>query len=268
MEKLKQYVVFTVVGCLGILAAGWVLLVSPKRADAADLRAQAAEQVSANAQLETQLQVLKAQAKDLPKQQAKLAAVAAKIPDNPALPRLIRALTTAASAAGVELVSVTPSTPALVTAARTTTPTSPAAAGAAATAAAPAAPAAPAPAAGAPASAAAGAASSAGQLASVPLTLNVAGGYFQIEQVLANLENLQRSMRVNNVTLIPGDNPLKPRTGSTADGRGLTATIVGQVFMATGRPPAAAVSVPGQTTAAPAGGLTPTVSAPVAPAKK
>jgi Tfp pilus assembly protein PilO len=263
MEKLKQYVVFTVVGCLAVLAAGWFLLVSPKRADAAGLRAQAAEQVSANAQLETQLQVLKAQAKDLPKQQAKLAAVAAKIPDNPALPRLIRALTSAASAAGVELVTVTPGNPVVVTPGRATAPVSPSAAGAAATAAAPAA-----QTAAAPAAAPAGAASAAGQLASVPLTLNVAGGYFQIEQFLANLENLPRSLRVSNVTLTPGNNPMKPSTGgSSADGKTLTATIVGQVFMATGRVPAAAVSVPGQTTA-PAGGLTPTVTAPVAPAKK
>src|SRR3954454_17651368 len=236
MEKLKQYVVFAVLGCLAILAVGWFLLISPKRADACALRAQAAEQVSANAQLETQLQVLKVQAKDLPKQQAKLAAVAAKVPDNPALPRLIPSLTAAAAAAGVELLTVTPGTPVLFTAARTaspTTPVAPAATGAAAAAAAPASQpgAATAPAAAGPGTAVPGAASASGQLASVPLTLNVAGGYFQIEQFLANLENLQRAMRVGNVTLTPGDNPMKPNTGAVKDGSTLTATIVGQVFM-------------------------------------
>src|SRR5919107_1682724 len=100
MEKLKQYVVLTVLGCLVVLAAGWFLLVSPKKSDAAALRTQT-EQVSVdNAALSTKLQVLKAQAKALPKQQAKLAAVAAKIPDNPALPTLIRDLTAAADDAG------------------------------------------------------------------------------------------------------------------------------------------------------------------------
>ena len=45
------------------------------------------------------------------KSRAKLAAVAAKIPDNPALPNLIRALTTASKSTGVELVTLTPGTP-------------------------------------------------------------------------------------------------------------------------------------------------------------
>lgn len=239
MDKLKQFTIFTVLGCLLVLAAGWFLLVSPKRSDAAALRTQAESQVSANAQLENQLQVLKAQAKDLPKQQAKLAAVAAKIPDNPALPAMIRALTTAATAAGVELVTVTPGPPAAVTAAPAGAP---AAAG-------PAAPAAGAPAAG----------GTAGTLAQIPLSLNVAGGYFQVEQFVSNLENLPRSMRVTNVTLAPGANPIKPvATGSTTtvdDGKTLTTTITGQVFMAANRPAATPVVVPGQ--AVPAGPAAP-----------
>src|SRR3954466_5832035 len=116
MDKLKQYVVFTVLGCLVVLAAGWFLLVSPKRSSAAELRTQSAASVRDNQTLEAKLQVLKAQARDLPKQQAKLAAVAAKIPDNPALPAMVRALTTASQSAGVELVSMTPGTPAAVAA--------------------------------------------------------------------------------------------------------------------------------------------------------
>ena len=249
MDKLKQYVVFTVLGCLVVLAAGWFLLVSPKRSEAADLRAQAESQVAANAQLQTKLTVLKAQAKDLPKQQAKLAAVAARIPDNPALPALIRALTTASTAAGVELVSVTPGAPAAAAAAAAQPVAAPAA-GAAAT--------------GAPAAAS----SSAGQLASIPLTLSVAGGYFQVQQFLANLENLPRSMRVTGLTLAPGANPVKkPAAGATAptadDGRALVSTITGQVYMAANRPPATPVTVPGQAVAGTATGPI----APVAPAK-
>jgi Tfp pilus assembly protein PilN len=111
MDKIKQWVIMAVLASLVIVAAGWFLAVSPKRAEAADLRAQAAEQVAANATLETQLQVLQAQAKELPKEQAKLAAVAAKIPDNPALPSLVRALLEAAESSGVELVSISPGVP-------------------------------------------------------------------------------------------------------------------------------------------------------------
>jgi Tfp pilus assembly protein PilO len=252
MDKLKQYVVFTVLGCLVVLAAGWFLLVSPKRSDAASLKSQAAGQVTANAQLENQLAILKAQAKALPKQQARLASVAAKIPDNPALPALIRALTTAGVSAGVELVSVTPSTPALVTAAAPV-------AGA---------PTAARPATGVPAAAAPGApASTAGQLASIPVTLNVAGGYFQVEQFVSNLENLPRSMRVGNITLTPGVNPLKPAAAGVSaadDGRSLISTITAQVFMAATRAPATAVTLPGQAVAGTAVGP----AAPVTPAKK
>ena len=90
MDKLKQWVALTLLGCLAIAAAGWFLLVSPKRSEAAELRAQTESQEATNAKLRNELQVLKAQAKDLPKEQAKLAAVAAKIPDNPALPGLVR----------------------------------------------------------------------------------------------------------------------------------------------------------------------------------
>ena len=246
MDKLKQYLVFTLLGCLLVLAAGWFVLVSPKRGEAAELRTAAETQVSANAALETKLAVLKAQAKNLPKQQAKLAAVAAKIPDNPALPALIRALTAAAGSAGVELVTVSPGPVGLVGAAP------------AAAAAAPVAPGATKPA----ASAATG--SAAGTLAQIPLSLTVAGGYFQVEQFVANLENLPRSMRITGLSLTPGVNPVDPVVaGAVPDSSTLTTTITGQVYLAGNRPPATPITVPG----APAA-KTATVSAPVAPAKK
>ena len=235
MDKLKMYVAFTVLGCLMVLAAGWFLLVSPKRSQVAQLETQAAGQVSSNAILSTQLANLKAKAKDLPKQKARLAAVAAKIPDNPALPALIRALSTAADAAGVELVTVTPGPPTAVVATAT------GAAGA---------PAAP----GAPGSAAA-----ASGLSQIPLTLNLAGGYFQVEQFVANLENLPRSMRITNLTMTPGANPMKPTAAGTPDdGHVLTATVTGTVFMAGAAAPAAVAApvAPATGTKAPAGTAT------------
>ena len=191
MDKLKQYVTLTVLGALVILAAGWFLLVSPKKGEATDLQEQAAQQVSANSVLQTQLQVLRAQAKELPKKQAELARVAAKIPDNPSLPALIRAITAASTSAGVEFVSVTPGPPAATVAAAPVAPADPAAA--------------PGPAAAvAPAAAAGG---SAGTLTSIPVALNVVGDYFEIEQFIANLENLPRALRVSNLTLAPGASP-------------------------------------------------------------
>lgn len=248
MDKLKQWVALTVVGCLAIVAGGWFLLVSPKRQHATELRQAAAIQVDANNALETQLVQLKAQARDLPKEQAKLAAVAARIPDSRAMPALIRALNKAAKSSGVELVSVSPSSTTLVAAA------SPAAAPVAVPAAAPPARPAAAPPAGtsgaavaAPAAAAASS-SAAGQLASIGVTLNVVGGFFQIEQFVSALESLQRSMRLTNVSLAPGVSPVRPVTstasGPVDDGKSLTATLLGQVYTAVNRPPATAVVVP------------------------
>jgi type IV pilus assembly protein PilO len=235
MDKLKQYVALTVVGCLGIMAAGWFLLISPKRAEAAAVREQTLAQESTNAGLRTQLEVLQAQAKDLPKKQADLARVAAKIPDNPSLPSLIRALTAASTSAGVEFVSVTPGAPAAVVAAA-----------AAPVAAAPADPAA------APAEAAApvdpnapAAAGPAGSLAAIPVAINVVGGYFEVEQFIAALENLPRALRVTNLTLAPGASPTaKDKAASTEDGRTLTSTITGSVYMAANRPAATPVVAP------------------------
>jgi len=233
MDKLKQYVTLTVLGALMILAAGWFLLVSPKKGEAADLQDQAAQQVSANSVLETQLQVLRAQAKELPKKQAELARVAAKIPDNPSLPTLIRAITAASTSAGVEFVSVTPGPPAATVAAAPVAPVAPAD---------PAAAAAP----GTVPAVAPAADGSAGTLASIPVALNVIGDYFEIEQFIANLENLPRALRVSNLTLAPGASPTAGQSAptSTEDGRTLTSTITGSVFMAAGRPVATPVVAP------------------------
>ena len=219
MDKLKQWVALTVVGCLAVAAAGWFLLISPKRAEASDLRLQADQKTQANGALQTQIAMLKAQAKQLPQQQAKLAAVAAKIPDNPALPALIRALTNAADEAGVELVSLSPAPPAAV--APATSAATPVAAAA--------------PAAAQPGAAAAPPASI-GTLQAINLSMNVVGGYFQVEQFFDRLENLTRATKVTAFTLAPGANPVaKAPAPATNPGKVLQATISGVVYMATGR---------------------------------
>ncbi len=231
MDKLKQFVLLTVLGAIVILAAGWSLLVSPKKTEATELQATADSQVSANAVLQTELQVLRAQAKELPKKQADLARIAAKIPDNPSLPALIRALTAASTSAGVEFVSVTPGPPTAAVAAAPVAPVAPAD---------PAAPVAPV----APAAAPAG--GTAGELAVIPLAINVVGDYFEVEQFLANLENLPRALRVTNLSLAPGVSPTARQgaKASTDDGRILTSTVTGSVFMAAGRPVATPVVAP------------------------
>ena len=216
MDKLKQWVAFTVVGVVVVLAAGWFLLISPKRSEASAISLQATEKQTSNQALQTQLALLKSQAKGLPAQQAKLSVVAAKIPDNPALPALIRALDAAAATADVELVSLSPSVPAPVVAAGT--PATPVAA------------------------APTGAKAAAG-LQQIALAVNVVGGYFQVEQFLDSVENLNRAMKVTNFIAAPGGNPLKASPGSTATASTLSTTVTGTVYMATGRPTNAVVPV-------------------------
>ena len=225
MDKLKQWVVLSLVGALGIMAVGWFLLVSPKRSEAAELRIQTASQLSANALLQTQIDVLKSQATELPKEQATLADIAAKIPAGPELPHLVRSLSDAAATAGVQLVSITPGTPAPVV------PVAPAAAPATGeTAPQPAAP----------------AAGPAGQLANVPVSVSIVGDYFEVAAFIAALETLPRAFRVNDLTLAPGVSPTSTDQDPSAatDGSSLTTTINGFVFMAAGVTPAAPAPAP------------------------
>jgi len=240
MGKAKQWIALTAVGVLAVLAASWFLLISPKRTEAADIRDLTAQQVSQNSGLQAQLVRLKQQASELPKKQAELAAVAAKIPDNPALPALVRALTKAADEAGVELVSMAPGTPTDV-AVEAAVPATPVAGGATSAASSPKAPT-------SRSTASTAAAASAGRLQSIALNLQVVGGYFQIEQFVDRLEALSRAFKTTTLKLAPGENPVKPRpaSGGTAvsDGRTLQATLVGSVYMASGRGLVAAPVVP------------------------
>jgi Tfp pilus assembly protein PilO len=88
------------------------------------------------------------------------------------------------------------------------------------------------------------AAGSEGQLAGISLTLSVAGGYFQVEQFVANLENLPRALRISSLSIVPGVNPVNKASTNVEDGKSLVSTVTGQVFMAANRAPAASVTAP------------------------
>lgn len=237
MTKLRQWSVLTGVLVVAVLAAGWFLLISPKRAEAADLRQQAADQQQATRVLKNKLAVLQEQAKELPKKQAELAAVTAKLPSDPAQPALLRALAAAADAAGVDLVSVTPSALTAVTTPAATTSTAPSTSTSDA------------PSVTTPTTA--GGTTSGGTLMAMPVALTVFGGYFEMEQYVAALEDLPRAFRVTGLTLTPGASPVQ--TGAapgsmTDDGQHLTAAITGNVFVAVGADPAAPVVAPAAST--------------------
>lgn len=177
MEKMRQWSLLTVLGVVGVLVAGWFLLVSPQRSHAKDLKAQVTTQQASTNSLEAQVQQLKQQQKDEPAQQRKLMKIATQIPDNPALPALIRTLSSAAHDAGVTLVSLAPAPPAAVTVAApaVATPTT----GAAATAV-------------------------TSSLAQISLTVQVVGSYFNVESFFRSVEHLDRAMLVTGFTIAPG----------------------------------------------------------------
>jgi type IV pilus assembly protein PilO len=228
MTDTRKWSAAAVVLIVAIFAAGWFLLVSPKRSDASELKAQTATQESANVALQQKLEELKAQQADLPKQRARLAAIETKIPDNPALPSLIRDLTAASRKVGVAIDTMSPSvpvavsaTPGVVTAAPAASAGSTAGTGAAAT----------------PASAPAPA------LYQVPLTLNVTGSYFELEQFVNKLEGLKRSLLVTGFTVTPKVTDEAPDD--------LTLALTGRVFLSQDAAPAANVT-PVTTPVAPA----------------
>jgi Tfp pilus assembly protein PilO len=188
MEKMRQWSVLSGLAVVGILAAGWFLLVSPQRAHAKDLATKATTQESSMASLQQQVQQLKEQQKAEPAQQRKLMQIAAQIPDNPQLPALIRELSAAAHEAGVSLQSLAPAQPTPVTA---STPTTGGGTTAGATAASP--------------------------LAQIPLTIQVTGSYFNIESFFRSLEHLDRAMLVSGFTVnsAGGGSSTNTTTGAT-----------------------------------------------------
>ncbi|WP_369052259.1 type 4a pilus biogenesis protein PilO [Kineococcus terrestris] len=104
-------------GVLALLAlvATYFLLVTPKRAEAADVRAQTAGVVASNAQIAQQTELLKSQFATLDEQRARLAEIKASLPDEAEVPALLRQLEGYATSAGVTLVAVTPSPASLYT---------------------------------------------------------------------------------------------------------------------------------------------------------
>jgi Tfp pilus assembly protein PilO len=234
MSMTRRWSLLTAVLIVGILAASWFLLVSPKRSDASALSAKATKQQASNDALVQQLNELKAQSLDLPKQKAKLAVMRKQIPDNPALPTLIRDLTAAGKRVGVTVVSMKPGPPvaAAVTVpvaapvapaggtdatatdtTATTDTTSTTANGATPTAAAPV----------------------AAPLYLVPLQLDITGSYFEVEQFINKLEGIQRTFLVTGFTLKPGSSvstTTTTTTTTTGTTDGLTLSLTGQVFLA------------------------------------
>jgi type IV pilus assembly protein PilO len=239
MTDTRKWSALAAVLVVAIFAASWFLLISPKRSDAADLRGKAAAKSEENARLAEQITMLQEQQKDLPTQQAQLAAMRTQIPTNPALPSLIRDLTAAGKKAGVSIDSMAPSLPVALVEAPATAVVAPTTTG--------------------DDSASSGSTEATGSttattppkhaaaptstLFKVPLTLNVTGSYFELEQFVSKLETVRRSFLVTGFKLGAAQ-------AATAKPGDLTIILDGRVFLSqpTTATPTTPVVAPATTT--------------------
>ena len=180
---------------VGILAAGYFLLVSPQQSSAADTTAQAGTVEQANVPAQHQIDVLKAQFKDLPTLQGQVAAIRTRIPQSPQEPTLLRTLAALAKSSGVTLVSISAQNPAPVTA-----------------------------------PAATGAKSTGATLSSIPLTIEVKGTFANTRLFLTGIESMRRSMLVTSIDVSRAEGD---KTGTTAAAKvdGVRTLLNAKIFM-------------------------------------
>ncbi len=190
MSRIQQWIAGTVVAVLVIVAAGWFLAIAPQKHKVSNLGSQANAQEQTNSGLRTRLTTLKVARDAVPSEQAEVAAITQKIPNDPAMPNYVRALTVIAQKTGVELVSIAPGAPTPVSVAA---PVVPAATAAAAPSVAP-----------STAAAAPAVALPAVSLQAITVSLSVQGGYFQIQQFTDALQKLARTTVVSALAIAPG----------------------------------------------------------------
>jgi Tfp pilus assembly protein PilO len=241
MTATRKWSLIAAVLVVAIVAAGWSLLIAPKRSEAAGLRADAAARDTANAELVQKLEILKAQQADLPSKRARLATLAKLIPDNPALPALVRGMTAAGNKAGVTVVSLEPAVPtplvetvapvAVAPADPSTTSESSASSDTTSSDTASTAPAAP-------------VAPPAPSLYQVPLKVVVTGNYFELEQFVDQVERSKRAFQVTGFTLEPPPGTTEPDV--------LQLTLDSRVFLSPAQAKATATSVSASGATAPA----------------
>lgn len=245
MGKLRQWTMLTALGCLAVLAAGWMLVVTPQQKDAAAARVQRDSALQSANALQAKYSMLLSEKAHLIDQQNKLLTFAQLMPDNPALPSLIRGLSAAADTAGVDLTTLSPSAPTLLTPAAVTVPVpvTTSATGSSSTKL---------PSAFAPV---------APQVAAIPLSLTIVGGYFEVERFLDALEGLKRAFQVTGLTITPGasgssasGSTAVPASGavaapSTVLPGTLTVALTGKVFMMASAATPTLTTLPGVTPA-------------------
>lgn len=232
----RRAVALAGIGAVLLLLAWYFVLWSPRSSALDDARDRKDVAEQRNQQLEASIERLRKEQQNEPQRRANLERLRAAIPDQPNLAQFILDTNDAAVKAGIDFISIAPTPPAApaAVAAPTTTTTAPQAGS------------------GVGAGAGAGSSSSttAGAPAEIKLTLQIAGGYFQVLDFLNRLGDMPRVVVVDGLNL-------------TADQSArLTASVTARMFVQPG-----AVATDGttttttSTTAPAAGGATTTTAA-------
>ncbi len=212
MTETRKWTLGAVLVAVLILVAGWFLLISPQRAEVADLEAQTQAQENTNSSLDTELAVLKQENKDLPEKQAELAALQTKIPEAPELPTYIREMQDVGRKSGVAFTSLTPTTPVSV-------------GGVAGT----------------------GGALVPETLAALNVDMVVTGSYFEITKFMNDLETASRYTLVSGYVIDAEGTETESEEG-TPD---LTATVNARIYLVPSTPEVSDTTAAGTTSTAP-----------------
>jgi len=107
----RLWAIGTAVLCAVLLVAAYLLLIAPKRAQAADLATQQESVAQSNTQLQAHIEQLKAEAKTLPQRQAELAVIQGEMTPVTDMSQLTRDLQSLANESGLQLAGITPTAP-------------------------------------------------------------------------------------------------------------------------------------------------------------
>jgi Tfp pilus assembly protein PilO len=188
--------------CAVLLVATWFLLVTPRRAAAAETRAAQAAAQQANDVLRAKLQQLRAQFADLPRTQAELAKLHQQVTPTADLADVVRSVSALSSAAGTTLEGIAPSAPTAVggasagraaTGGTSNAVSGGASGGAASTAAA---------SGSGSGSSADGTASAARGVIDIPLSITVTGDYYQVVGFIRRVQTeMSRALLIGGVQI-------------------------------------------------------------------
>lgn len=192
--RSTRWVAGTAAVCLALVALTYVLLVGPRRDEAAQLSDQTVAALDRNDALTLRIAQLRADFVKLPQHQAELVAIQQQITPVADTPTLVRSLTSFARASGVSLESLTPGPSTVLDVAPGAAP---------------------------------GVVAAPGQLVSVPQSLVVKGDFFE---AVAFLRSLQSEMK--RAFLITGLDVAGATAGASSATEGeITLTITGNTFV-------------------------------------